>query len=143
MTLTYISIDPGKKNGICGYNEKCALMWMVTKNSEEMVEFLESLKDIKTCIIERYLVYPQKARDHIYSDLETSRVIGRVEGWAERNNIELIQQPATIKKTGYKWIDKKPLPKSNPRNHEWDAHVHFVYWAIRSGTMNVEELFNK
>jgi hypothetical protein len=51
-----------------------------------------------------------------------------------------VLQKATIKKNGYNWIGIKPPSKSNPRNHEMDAHVHFMYWAIRTGKINANSL---
>lgn len=141
--VEYLSIDPGKSNGICGYDVKFYLQFMKTIASTDIVLFLQQFKKVKKCIMEGYKIYPNKANQHIYSDLETPRVIGRVESWAENNSIELIIQPASIKPTGYKWIGEKPLPKSNPKNHPLDAHVHFIYWAVRNGHIKAEGLLKR
>lgn len=138
--IIYLGIDPGKSNGVCGYDEKFYLQFMLTIQADDMVMFLEQFHKIKVCVVEVYRVFPNKLRSHIYSNLETPRVIGRIEGWAARNQFYLEGQPSHIKSTGYKWIGQKPLPKSNPRNHEWDAHVHFMYWAIRTGRIKLESL---
>lgn len=138
--VKYLGIDPGKANGICGYDARHYVSFMYTIQSEDMVDFLDLFKKVNTCIIENFRLYPNKSREQVYSDMETSRVIGRVEAWAYKLDLRLIKQGADIKPTGYKWLGKKPLPKSNPLNHELDAHVHFMYWAIKNGRINAADL---
>ena len=141
--VQYLGIDPGKANGVCGYNAKFYLQFMFTIKSDDMVKFLAAFKKVKKCIMENYKLFPNKAKDQYYSDMETPRVIGRVEAWAETNGVELITQPPTIKSTGYKWIGQKPLPKSNPWNHPMDAHVHLMYWAIKNKYIHPSELLKR
>lgn len=138
--VIYLGIDPGKSNGVCGYDARHYVVFMCTVNSLDMIHFLAMFKKVEKCIIEDYLLYPDKAKQQVYSDMETSRVIGRVESWAELHHVEVIKQGASIKATGYKWIGKKALPKSNPLNHELDAHVHFMHWAIKHGKVNAADL---
>lgn len=138
--VTYLSIDPGKSNGCCGYDERHHLMFMITIQADDMVKFLHQFDKVQKCILEDFMLYPDKTKQQVYSDMETSRVIGRVETWAELKNIDLIKQPARIKPTGYLWTGKKPLPKSNPKNHELDAHIHFMYWAVKNGRIKAEDL---
>jgi hypothetical protein len=136
----YLAIDPGKANGVCGYDEKYYTKFMVTVQSVDMVRFLTLFKRIELCVTEGYKLYPNKTREQIYSDMETPRVIGRIESWAEQNKVKLEMQPASIKPTGYKWIGQKPLPKSNPLNHQLDAHVHFMHWGIKAGKIPIPNL---
>ena len=138
--VVYLAIDPGKANGICGYGEKYDLLFMLTIHANDMVMFLHQFKKVKKCIMESYNLYPKKAQQQLYSDMETSRVIGRVEYWTEHAGVELVMQPASIKSTGYKWIGQKPLPKSNPKNHALDGHVHFMYWAIKHGLVSAADI---
>lgn len=138
--VEYLSIDPGSKNGLCGYDANFSLVFMTTVFAKDMIMFMQQFKNVKKCICESYRVYSHKAKQHINSDLETVRVIGRIEHWAGVNGIELIMQPATIKNTGYKWLGQKPLPKTNPLNHQMDAHVHFIYWGVKSGKIKLEDL---
>jgi hypothetical protein len=138
--IMYLGIDPGKANGVCGYDAKYYLQFMYTIPSEAMIPFLHVFTEIKTCVVENFVLYPNKAREQTYSDMETSRVIGRVETWAELKKIELVKQLATVKITGYKWLGQKPPTKSNPLNHEMDANVHFMYWAIKKGLIPARSL---
>jgi hypothetical protein len=138
--IIYLAIDPGAANGVCGYDVKCYPQFMHTVASEDMVKYLEIFTEVKKCILEDFLLYPDKAKHQTYSDMVTSRVIGRVEAWAERREVEVVKQGAKIKKTGYMWIGEKPLPKSNSKNHVMDAHVHFIYWAVRKGLISASSL---
>lgn len=141
--VVYLSIDPGKANGICGYDTKYYLMFMLTVQADDMVMFLDQFKQLKLCVIEDFKLYPNKTKEQIYSDMETSRVIGRAESWARHKDIALIKQPAHIKTTGYKWLGEKPLPKSNKRNHQMDAHVHFTYWGVTTGRILLEDILRR
>ena len=139
----YLAIDPGKANGVCGYDAKYYVLFMMTVHADDIVMFLDQFDTIDKCIMESYAVYPNKVKDHIYSDLETPRVIGRIESWAKLKKVELIRQPAHIKPTGYKWIGEKPLPKSDIMNHSLDGHVHFMYWAVLRGYIKLEDLIKR
>ncbi len=138
--VKYLSIDPGKANGICGYDAKYYTVFMLTLDEKDVVDFLQQFKFVDTCIIENFILYPNKAQQQVYSDMGTSRVIGRVESWANKLGVDLVKQNASIKSTGYAWIGQKPLPKSNKKNHEMDAHVHFIYWAVKSHRMDAAQL---
>lgn len=138
--ITYLGIDPGEANGICGYNDEFHLMFMATVADKDITGFLDIFQNLKLIVIEDFVLYPSKAMKQVYSDMPTSRVIGRVEEWAGKRDVQLVKQLATIKTTGYKWIGKKPLPKSNKLNHELDAHVHFMYWAIKRGKIKLADL---
>lgn len=138
--VKYLAIDPGKANGVCGYDAKYHLSFMFTIRDEDMLKFLDCFEAVHTCIVEKYSLYPHKLKQQVYSDMPTSRVIGRIEGWAARCKVNLVMQPATVKANGYAWIGKKPLPKSNPGNHKMDAHAHFMYWAIKNRKIDASVL---
>ncbi len=140
--VKYLSIDPGKANGVCGFDAEYKLMALWTVNHEDILTFLRQFKNIEKCIIENFILYTHKAFEQVNSDMLTSRIIGRVENWAELNDVDLIKQGANIKPIGYKYIGRKPLPKSNKLNHAMDAYVHFMYWAVRHRKINAADLLN-
>lgn len=140
LTVKYLGIDPGNSNGCCGYDERYRLMFMFTVPADLMIKFLHSFKHVEACVLENFTLFPHKRTEQNYSDMLTSRVIGRVEDWAELNNIQLIKQGPNIKKTGYLWLGQKSPSKSNPANHELDAHCHFTYWAVKNGKIKAEDL---
>lgn len=138
--VKYLALDPGKTTGACGYDKNYYLQFMYVVSEDMMVRFLNLFNYIDKCIIEDFKLYPNKAKKQIYSDFPASRVIGNVEFWTGSNGIELVKQGAHLKDTGYKFIGKKPLPKTNPMNHPMDAHVHFMYWAVTHNKINAADL---
>jgi len=141
--IIYLAIDPGKFNGVCGYDEKYQLHFMHVVASTDMTKFIRAFNNVTTCIIEDFKLYPNKAFEQAYSDMETPRVIGRVEDWATMRDIRVIKQGASIKKTGYLWLGKTPPSKSSNQNDPMDAHVHFIYWAVMHNKINAIDLLKK
>lgn len=138
--IYYISIDPGKRSGITWYNEKANILGMETVLYDNLSSFLDKFNTVKLAVVEEYRVYPHKARQHVYSDLMTPRAIGRIESWAEHNNIKLVKQGAHIMDTGYRYLGKRKPPKSDPLNHVSNAHAHFVYYAVCNGLIDPTKL---
>jgi hypothetical protein len=141
--VKYLGADPGEANGVCGYDESYKLMFMYTVAHTDMSEFLGLFKNLRVIVCEDFFLYPNKAMQQVYSNMETSQMIGRIKEFAAKNGITVVMQKALIKPTGYKWLGLKPLPKSNPSNHEFDAHVHFMYWLIRMGKIDARTLLQK
>lgn len=138
--ILFLGIDPGKRNGICGYDAKYCVQFMLNINEADVAKFLRCFTKLQKIIMEGYKLYPNKAKQQIYSDMLTPRVIGRVEDYCDMRNIDLIIQPASIKPTGYMWIGKKPPPKGNINRDPMDAHVHFMYWAVKNRLINAADL---
>ncbi len=141
--IKYLGIDPGKSNGVCGYDAKYYLQFMLTVAEKDMSKFLRCFEQVDTCVVEDYLLYPNKAAQQYYSDLITPRVIGRIEAWAELFDTKVVKQGASIKETGYKWIGHKKPSKADPTNHQKDAHVHFIYWGVKNGKIDPRTLLKR
>lgn len=140
---TYLAVDPGKSNGFCGYDDRHHLTFMFTIPSTNMIRVLQLFTKVQIIIVENFTLFPHKRTEANYSDMETSRVIGRIESWAELNKVEIIKQGPNVKKTGYQWLGIPSPSKSNPANHELDAHCHFTYWAVKNGRINLLNLIKK
>lgn len=139
-TVKYLSIDPGESNGVCCYDENCKLLYLWTVKEEDILIFLNEFNHLNTCIIEDFILYSHKAYQQVGSNMLTSRVIGRTEGWAARKEVHLVKQKAAIKPTGYKFLGRKPLNKKHPMNHALDAHVHFTYWAVQQRKIDLADV---
>lgn len=135
--VLYLSGDPGKHTGICGYDRKYYLQFMLNVPADAVNMFLHQFEKVRLCVLEDYKLFPNKAEAQYYSDMETPRVIGRFESWAEVKAVELVMQAPTIKNTGYAWLGKKP-PAVKKRQNPMDAHVHFMYWAIKNGKVKAK-----
>lgn len=140
--IKYLGIDPGKKNGICGYDTRYYLMFAMTVMADDMALFLHQFKNVAIAVVEDYKLFPNKAQQQLYSDMETPRVIGRIESWALHNEVEIVKQGPSIKKNGYAWIGQKEPKKSDPLNHQKDANAHFMFWAVRNGKINARDLLD-
>lgn len=139
--VIYLSIDPGHYTGICGYDEKCYPQFMYVVASKDVSRFLRCFTKIQKLIYEGYWLFPNKAPQQSYSNMETPRVIGRIEDWAEDHpGVELIKQKPGDKKSGYAFLGKKPPSKASNKNDTSDAHVHFIYWAVKTGKINAIDL---
>lgn len=143
MPVKYLGIDPGESNGLAAYDESAKLIWMKTVGLSRLTDFLSKKVEFATgafFIIEDYMVYPNKAQQHIYSNLATPRAIGRLEAFAEERGIKIVKQKAAIKSIGYKYIGKKPPTHSDPTSHVQDANVHAVYWLVNNGIIDPRSL---
>lgn len=136
MDIKYIAIDPGETCGFALYDKSGKLLWLEQHPLNRLITYLWAiLKDNKNCVVicEAYRVYPQKAMDHIYSDLKTVKAIGRIEALCELTESKLVMQPATVKSTGFRWIGKKP---SSQLKHQQDAHAHGIYYLVSNGIID-------
>lgn len=134
VNIAYLAIDPGETNGIAAYDENGVLLWCRPIKHADLTDFLLDIEKLfaplQLIIVENYLVYPNKAKQHVYSKLTTVRMLGEIDGFAKARGIKVQKQNATIKNVGYKWMGRKPLPKSDPMNHAFDAHAHGLYWLV-------------
>lgn len=136
----YLAVDPGERNGVCGYSINGRLLWMQSVNYNTLATFLEELTDVYLCVLEDYKIYPNKAKDHIYSDVIGARAIGKVENWTERHNVKVVKQGSKVLDMGFKYLGKKPPPKPDRLNDPMCAHAHFTYYAVNNGIINPKEL---
>lgn len=140
--VKYVAIDPGKFNGIAMYDEKFYLQALHVVNAADMVAFLNAFKKLDMVVCESYRIFAGKEMQHRYSDMETVRVIGRVESYCEMRDVKLVKQMSSIKPTGYAWIGKKP-PRNKNDQDPMDAHVHMMYWAVMHKKVNAHDLLRK
>lgn len=138
--VKFLAIDPGTSNGVCLYDARYYLVSMMTVHAEDLDEFIEQFEQLDTIICEDYKVYRHKANAHVFSDLQTPRAIGGIESFCRRKKVKLVKQLASNKPTGYAFLGKKPLPKSDPKNHQMDAHVHFIFWAVKNNLIDIKTL---
>lgn len=130
----YIALDPGGTTGYATFSKEGATVDMEYLDLDEVrVRFEADIWDAIAVICEAWRLHPDQAKNFYWSDMPTSRLIGWLEGVCYMRNIPFILQGAQIKKAGYQHWGKKPLPKSNPMNHAYDAHVHGREYLIKQG----------
>ena len=135
--INYTAFDPGKANGVAFWDSVPNFIWMDTWQFDELPQKLSDsdFSECKVFIIERFLVYPHMTHRLPYNQMITSQAIGILKGFAHSRGIKVVEQNATIKTTGYKWLGRKPPSKTNPNNHSLDAVAHGTYYLVSKNLM--------
>lgn len=144
----YLSLDPGLSTGYATFDSNGDLITFGTLKggSEDLYPFLnrlnahirlaEALTDETTghldVIIEDYKLYPWKAMSQVWDSLETVRLIGAVQFWADLHEFPVHLQEPNVKGIAYKWAGIS-VPKNHALSHETDAFVHGVYFLQKAG----------
>lgn len=131
----YIALDPGDTTGYATFYSDGSIKDMEYYSMDEVRSRFE--QDIwnhpLAVICEDWRLYPDAARHFYFSPMPTAKLIGWLEGVCYMQSIDFILQAAQIKASGYKMWGRKPLPKSNPMNHAYDAVVHGRHYLIKNG----------
>lgn len=139
----YIAIDPGaseKKTGLSGYakfaDDGAIIDYEYLAEDELKQQFLNDIHSSPLAVIcEDWRLNPKSIHVFTWSRMPTPKLIGWIEGVCEGFGVKFILQGAQIKNTGYLHWGKKPLPKSNPMNHAYDAVVHGREYLIKQGVL--------
>lgn len=140
----YLSLDPGLSTGYATFDANGDLITFGTLKggSEDLYPFLRrlvfklaldfSLEYKLDVIIEDYKLYPWKAMSQVWDSLETVRLIGAVQFWANLHEFPVHLQEPNVKGIAYKWAGIS-VPKNHALSHETDAFVHGVYYLQKAG----------
>ena len=132
----YISLDPGQTTGYATFDKDGNIKDMEYLVLNEVRErFERDLWDAIAVICEDWRLDPKRAMAFSWSQMPECKLIGWLEGVCFMKNIPFILQAAGVKPTGYKHWGRKPLPKSNPLNHAYDAIVHGREYLIKQGVL--------
>lgn len=140
----YLSLDPGLSTGYATFDTAGDLITFGTLKggSEDLYPFLrrlvfklaleQALKYSLDVIVEDYKLYPWKAMSQVWDSLETVRLIGAVQFWANLHEFPIHLQEPNVKGIAYKWAGIT-VPKNHALSHETDAFVHGVYFLQKAG----------
>lgn len=134
MATKILALDPG---GTTGY--AC----LVVEGKKIGWENFGNLKDVETnkladlidwadvVVCENFRLRPKKGRagSFDYSEMPTSKLIGKIEAICEIRNTKLVLQEPAIKPVGYGFSNQKYVP-GKPGTHWQDALAHGVYYAV-------------
>lgn len=144
-----LAIDPGER---CG--------WATAEYTDSAVDLLdsgiaplqtmalrlgESIGEYDVMIYESWRLFPDKAREQIGSEMQTSQMIGIIRYLAWINDVELVRQDPAIKKTANKVARGEFAdliarePKTHDDAHNVDAVRHLYYWWWNT---NIKEKLN-
>jgi hypothetical protein len=131
MTNIVYSFDPGKVTGVVSADTLGNVTSTEQYEEGELWDFLDTIKEAHTFIIEGFRIRPDKAQSFIYSDLQVLQVLGSIRYCAHRINAEVVIQSPTVKSIGYKWAGLQP-PKNHDISHSTDAYAHLSYWWVKN-----------
>lgn len=133
----YVSVDPGQTVGLATWDSDGKLIHKSKMPRVDFEKYLWGLVEpnyphkIKRFIVEKYVVYGQKATAHIGKANPTEQVIGMVDMVARRLGAPVTKQPATILRISAKWAGVKV-----PGGHipdEISAYLHGYYYLHQIG----------
>lgn len=131
--IKYLAFDPGLTVGWAAFDEsgkECAWGQTPWDNVGKILDTFGG--NLIAVICEDYVINPHVS--HGGSKVETVRVIGMMQEYCRANNVPLVLQPPRIKKIGYAWAGRAPLPKSqHAQSHQFDALAHGVYYLQKNG----------
>jgi len=128
----YVSVDPGTSVGLATWDSDGKLIHKSEMHRVDFEKYLWGLIEpnyphkIIKFIVEKYVVYGQKATAHVGKDNPTEQVIGMIDMIARRLGVPVIKQPATILRIAAKWAGVKV-----PAGHIPDqisAYLHGYYY---------------
>lgn len=134
LQLEYLAFDPGKRTGVCGWvDPKQIPVIMEIMEEKERDTFLQRLdpSTLKCVLLEDYRVRNEKF-NHQGDRVYTAKVIGDIEGFCRRNQIDVVLLQPTVKKIAAKWVGYQ-----YPRGHLPD---HVAAWLIGSYYLRINNL---
>lgn len=132
LQLEYLFFDPGLRTGTAGWKDpkSIPLLLKTLSGSEERDSLLSSLdpSTLKVVGLEDYRVRNEKF-NHQGSRVPAAKVIGDIEGFCRRNEIQVVLIPPNVKKTAAKWAGIKI-----PRGHMPDKMAAYLIgiWYLRT-----------
>ncbi len=136
-TPSYLALDPGETIGYAVFNQNGQLIDMGQFRFEKFLEEIETIfpSTIEVCVIEDYKNYAWQKQKK-WSRNNTSKVIGKIELFAELRKAKVVLQPASCYGIGAKWGGFE-IPQNHDISHQFVAAAHGIYWLQEAGIREV------
>lgn len=134
--MAIIAFDPGETIGVCIMQDDGQVAYFDQIKIAGLTAFLKTVNPatIDKVVVEKYVIFGHKAKQHSGSDAKTSQCVGRIKTWAELNDLDVIEQPANILPMAEKQTQVK-IPKDHSASHQVSAYLHGAWYLMRMGTM--------
>lgn len=135
--LTIIGIDPGATCGVCAVGVSDRKVGLYSDSCENLYYRLEDWPDgYVTLVVERFILYPNRAQGQAMADLETPEIIGVLKFIAARRGWNIYLQTAAQVKpwatdetvTTMPWWSIGPEQWKSASRHARDAARHAAYF---------------
>lgn len=136
-----IGIDPGEAVGYAVFEVhpddpfKTHMIYLGqgrhTSFNEEFIDLVNKYEP-KTVVVEDYRVWAHKVAAHRNSRMNTSQMIGKIEGFSTVFKYDMVLQPSSILSVAQKWTQQK-LPTNHSISHQFSALNHARFYMIKNG----------
>jgi hypothetical protein len=122
----YMAIDPGLTSGFAIANGNGQILNLGETRDRKYLLELIGMMDPTVVICESFELFPHKAMEQSWSEMDTVKVIGQIEYWCDQNKKKLVMQRPNTKTMGYRFMGRNK-PKGHG-SHKVDALSHLIYW---------------
>lgn len=127
-----IAIDPGDKHCGLAVFDHNSCIFTEDLTPLDLADYLEmSVESKDIWIVEDFVLYPWMAQKQGFSQMKTPKTIGVIEHIARRKEIEVVLQPATIKKPTQGIVKACGIVQIGKNVHERDAELHGYQYLFK------------
>jgi 2-methylisocitrate lyase-like PEP mutase family enzyme len=134
-----LAIDPGDEHvgwalGVRGLGD----VWGVKAGQWGRPEAVRAVRDalhlhhVDELVIEKFVLYPDRAAQQAFSPMLTSELIGKLKFLAELNDVPVEMQGAMIKKPTAAQLAARGIKRVGVGSHARDAELHLYYRLLRT-----------
>jgi len=113
--------------GVLAYEESAA----------RAVDLIDQILAIKSSdailVLEEFRLYPDRAREQSWSQMQTSEMIGAIKLVARRRGVKVVEQGASIKKATRAQLKKRGIKQVGKGGHARDAELHLAHYCLKEG----------
>lgn len=139
--VAMLAVDPGEEH--CGLavfvDGECR--WTGEKKPQDLYDWMGAYAAVYSrdrlkwdvLVVEEFRLYPKHAAAQAWSKFGTVEVIGVLKEWCRREEVELVMQPASIKKSTVAILRShgKKMRSHGSGAHARDAELHGWHYILK------------
>lgn len=134
----YLGFDPGITTGYAVFNEQFQPVDLGQLSFNALCGVLDSddpyFKDPIKLVVEDYMIYPNKAKAHAGSRVQTRDAIGAIRAYARRKGVQIVFQGADKLDIALRYAGVT-MPSDHSLTHKWSAYAHLYYYLVTQGLL--------
>jgi|ERR1044071_2265025 hypothetical protein len=135
-----LAVDPGagrtKTIGVAIFSmPNGSLQELEQFTFEEFDAFLlsDKVNECSVVVYETYQIRRSHAKAHVGSKVEVVQSVGLLRAFANRNSIEIHEQPSRILPLAAQWFQIEWPMKDHSKSHSVSAMLHGMHWLKKNG----------